>query len=110
MKTSSAKNKGRRLQQYIRDKLLEWAPDLKPDDIRSASMGSGGEDILFSPAAREVYPISIESKNCEKASPWEWYRQAQENSNGHIPVVIFSRNRSEAMVMLSFEDWLRLVR
>lgn len=110
MKTSSCKQKGRRLQNHIRDKLLEWAPDLQPDDIRSCSMGSGGEDIQMSPRAREIYPVSIESKNTEKASPWAWYDQAKENAGPHIPVVIFSRNRSEPMIMLSFEHWLRLVR
>jgi len=73
-------------------------------------MGSGGEDILMSPRAREIYPVSIEAKNCEQTKPWEWIKQAQENSNGHIPMVVFSRNRSEPHVIMSLENWLKLVR
>ena len=40
MKSRSAKAKGRRLQQQVRDLLLErFSPELEPDDIRSAIMG-----------------------------------------------------------------------
>ena len=45
MKTSSAKAKGRRLQQKVRDLLLETFTELQPDDIRSTSMGVSGEDL-----------------------------------------------------------------
>ena len=45
MKTRSAKAKGRRLQNKIRDLLLEEFKDLEPDDIRTAIMGETGEDI-----------------------------------------------------------------
>ena len=50
MKTSSAKAKGRRLQQKVRDLLLETFTELEPDDIRSTSMGVSGEDLQLSPA------------------------------------------------------------
>ena len=56
MKTKSAKAKGRNLQNYVRDKLRkifveEWTkvPRLEDDDIKSQTMGMGGEDIVLSP-------------------------------------------------------------
>ena len=47
MKTRSAKQKGRRLQQNVRDLLLEALSEyLEEDDIRSTSMGAPGEDLF----------------------------------------------------------------
>ena len=44
MKTRSAKNKGKRLQNSVRDILLETFKDqLEPDDIKSAVMGDSGD-------------------------------------------------------------------
>ena len=66
MKTSSCKQKGRKLQQKVRDIILESFDNLREDDVRSTSMGAGGEDVLLSPAARDVFPFSVECKNQEK--------------------------------------------
>lgn len=62
MKTSSAKAKGRKLQQHVRDVLLEAFPTLEPDDVKSTSMGAQGEDVQLSPAARKLMPIAVETK------------------------------------------------
>ena len=95
MKTSSAKAKGRRQQQFVRDLMLELAPHLQPDDVRSTSMGASGEDLLLSPAAREVYPIASEVKNVERINIWAAIRQAEEHAGeGKAPVVHFSRNHA----------------
>ena len=58
MKTRSAKNKGKRLQNDVRDLILETFTELEPDDVRSAIMGETGEDIKLSPAARRQIPYS----------------------------------------------------
>ena len=47
--TSFAKNKGKRLQNKVRDLILEKFNQLEPDDVRSVTMGDSGEDILLSP-------------------------------------------------------------
>lgn len=65
MKTQSCKAKGRKLQQRVRDLILENFEDLEQDDVRSTSMGAGGEDVLLSPKARKYFPFSIECKNQE---------------------------------------------
>ena len=46
MKTQSAKAKGRRLQQWVRDQLIEKL-EVHPEDIESRSMGAGGEDLIM---------------------------------------------------------------
>ena len=54
MKTQSAKAKGRRLQQWVRDQLIEQL-DVHPEDIESRSMGAGGEDLIMARAGREKF-------------------------------------------------------
>ena len=109
MKTRSAKAKGRRLQNKIRDLLLEEFKELEPDDIRTAIMGETGEDIKLSPAARRKIPYSFECKNQEKLNIWESLNQAEENSGDYPPVLIFKRNRSKTYVTLELEDFLKLI-
>ena len=109
MKTRSAKAKGRRLQNKIRDLLLEEFNELEPDDIRVAIMGETGEDIKLSPAARKQIPYSFECKNQEKLNIWSSLEQADENSGDYPPVLIFKRNRSKTYVTIELEEFLKLI-
>ena len=109
MKTRSAKSKGRRLQNQIKELLLETFNELEPDDIRSAIMGETGEDIKLSPAARRQIPYSFECKNQEKINIWESLNQAEENSGDYPPVLIFKRNRSKTYAVLELEDFIDLI-
>ena len=110
MKTRSAKNKGKRLQNSVRDILLEsFKEQLEPDDIKSTTMGESGEDIQLSPAARKLIPYAIECKNQEALSIWKALEQAENNSNGYEPLLIFKRNRSKTYVTLELEDFLKLI-
>ena len=111
MKTSSGKAKGRRLQNKIRDLLLEHFSDkLEPDDIRTAIMGETGEDIKLSPAARRLIPYSFECKNQEKLSIWSSLEQAAENSGDYPPVLIFKRNRSKTYVVVELEEFIKFIK
>ena len=67
MKTSSAKAKGRKLQQWFRDVLIEELK-IHEEDIESRSMGAGGEDLIMARAAREKFPYSIEYGNFSLAA------------------------------------------
>ena len=110
MKTCSAKSKGRRLQNQIKELLLESFKELEPDDVRSAIMGETGEDIKLSPAARRQIPYSFECKNQEKLNIWESLNQAEENSGDYPPVLIFKRNRSKTYAVLELEDFIDLIK
>ena len=107
MKTSSAKAKGRKLQQWMRNLLIEKL-EVHPEDIESRSMGAGGEDLIMARAAREKFPMSIECKNQEKVNVWEAYKQAEDNSGKYEPVVIIKRNKSKPLVVVDAEYFVSL--
>jgi len=111
MQTRSAKAKGRRLQDEVQEMLLEHFKDtLEPDDIRKAIMGESGTDLKLSPAAKRVFPFSVECKNQEKLNIWGALKQAQENTvEGTDPLLIFKRNRSDTYVSLRMETFLKLL-
>ena len=94
MKAQSAKAKGRRLQQWVRDQLIEQL-DVHPEDIESRSMGAGGEDLIMARAARQKFPYSVECKNVEKLNVWEAYAQATANSGNYEPICVIKKNNVE---------------
>ena len=99
MKTQSAKAKGRRFQQWVRDQLIEEL-GVHPEDIESRSMGAGGEDLIMARAAREKFPYSIECKNQESLNIWKAYEQATENSGDYEPVCFIKRNNQKPLVVV----------
>ena len=109
MKVQSAKAKGRRLQQWVRDKLIEML-DVHPEDIESRSMGAGGEDLIMARAARQKFPHSIECKNVEKLNVWDAYEQAQANSGDYEPVLVMKKNGKKPLVVVNAEYYIQLHR
>ena len=111
MKARSAKSKGRRLQDEVQEKLLKlYENTLEPDDIKKAIMGESGTDIKLSPAARRMFPYSVECKNQEKINIWSALKQAEDNTlPGTAPLVVFRRNRSKTYVALELEEFLKLM-
>ena len=107
MKTQSAKAKGRRLQQWLRDLLIEKL-DVHPEDIESRSMGAGGEDLIMARAARKKFPYSIECKNQENVNVWKAYEQAKENSNDYEPIVVLKRNNTKPLILVDADYFVRL--
>ena len=109
MKTRSAKNKGKRLQNDVRDLILETFTELEPDDVRSTTMGDSGEDVLLSPAARKLFPFSVECKNQEKLNIWSSLEQTETNAGKHTPLLIFKRNRSKTYAVLQLDDLMKML-
>ena len=107
MKTQSAKAKGRKLQKWMRELLIEKL-DIHPEDIESRSMGAGGEDLIMARAARKKFPLSIECKNQEKVNVWESYKQAEDNSKDYEPVVVIKRNNSKPLVLVDAEYFVSM--
>ena len=110
MRPSSAKAKGRRLQDHVRKRVLETFTQLEEDDVKTAIMGESGEDLHLSPAARKLFPFSVECKNQESIQIWKALEQAALNAKGgSTPLVVFKRNRSKEYVALEFEHLLTLL-
>ena len=108
MKTQSAKAKGRRLQQWVRDLLIQKL-DVHPEDIESRSMGAGGEDLIMARAAREKFPFSIECKNVEKLNVWEAYKQAKENAGKYVPIVVMKKNQEKPLIVIDAEEFVNIM-
>ena len=106
MKTQSAKAKGRRFQQWVRDKLIEVL-SIHPEDIESRSMGAGGEDLIMARDARKKFPFSIECKNVEKLNVYDAYDQACANAGNHTPALFMKKNRKKALVVLDAEWFIK---
>jgi hypothetical protein len=107
MKPQSAKAKGRVLQKWVRDKLIEML-DVHPEDIESRSMGAGGEDLIMARAARAKFPHSIECKNVEKLNIWEAYEQASANRGDYEPIVVMKKNGKKPLVVVDAEYYIQL--
>ena len=117
MKPKSAKAKGRNLQNLVRDKLRSifvdlWTkvPKLEYDDIKSQTMGMGGEDIVLSPMAKKLIPYSFECKNTERLNLWKSLGQCEDNSEERIPVLIIKRNRSKVYAVIDFDYFLQTIK
>ena len=112
MKTRSAKKKGKRLQNTVRNLLVEkYSEVLEPGDIKSTTMGESGIDVQLSPAARKVFPWGIECKNQEAISIWKCLKQAEIAADDEDlkPLLVFKRNKSKIYAVLELQDFLDLL-
>ena len=110
MKVSSKKAKGRNLQNLIRSKVLELYPELTEHDCRSTPMGVTGADLQLSEKARTIHPYSYECKSHAKYAVYKDYEQACSNANGLTPILVIKQNNSQPLVILSLENWCKLIK
>lgn len=104
MKPQSAKAKGRLLQQKVRDAILNRHPSLDETDVRSTSMGAGGEDVQLSQAARKLVPLSIECKSRASYAFFKDYDQAVVNApKGTEPILVAKANHRNPVVIVDME-------
>lgn len=108
MKPQSCKAKGRNLQKWVRDQLIEQL-NIHPEDIESRSMGAGGEDLIMARAARQKFPFSVECKNVEKLNVWEAYEQAKVNAGTYEPIVVMKKNHKKPLVVIDAETFIKLI-
>tara|TARA_R100000541_G_scaffold16235_1_gene25833 strand:+ start:9772 stop:10128 length:357 start_codon:yes stop_codon:yes gene_type:complete len=108
--TASGKAKGRKHQQWTRDQILALHPTaLLPDDVKSTSMGAGGEDVQLSPAARRLFPYSVECKAHKSFAFYKIMEQAAANSpKGSEPLVIIKGDRKKPLAVVDAEHFFKL--
>lgn len=109
MNPSSCKQKGRLHQQYVRDKILYHNPELSSDDVRSTSMGAGGEDVQLSSQARVMFPYQIECKSKATYSVYKDYQQACAHGECE-PLLIIKANHKKPLAIIDAEHFISLVR
>lgn len=110
MKTSSAKQKGRRGCVEVKELLHKHQPNLKDDDVIVTPSGVPGADLRLSPKAQETYPMVIEVKNQERVNIWAALEQceAHKNKNNHTPVLFFKKNRTKLYACLDADTLVKL--
>lgn len=108
LKTRSAKNKGKRLQNDVRDMFLRMFPELTKNDVRSTIMGESGTDLKFSEAAKAIIPFDIECKNTESLNFWAAIKQAEANTEpGRVTALIVKKNNTEAYLCVPLKSLRR---
>ena len=115
MKTKSRKAKGRRLQNFVRDKILKSFPHLKKKDVSTANTGQNGSDILLSKTGRKLVGVNFECKNQNKMKTiYDWYKQSSKNSKGLVPpltpCVAMKMNTRAPLVVLDLDDFFTLIK
>ena len=109
MKTSSAKAKGRALQQLVVKKLLESFSQLTERDIRSAPMGTNGADVVLSELAHGLLMCQIECKNRAKMAVYTDYEQAKTHGDSE-PIVVIKQNRSKPLAVMDLDYFIQLLK
>ena len=107
MRPSSAKAKGRKLQKWFTETLIQQL-GLDEEDLESRPMGSQGEDIIMGKQSREKFGYSVECKNQERVNVWASYEQAETNCKGYEPLLVIKRNRSKPLVVMDAEHFVNL--
>jgi|TARA_R110000824_G_scaffold189220_1_gene370637 hypothetical protein len=110
MRTSSAKAKGRRLQDWVRDRLLAYLqtccdPEDLEDTVTTAIMGESGADVKLVGRARKYFPYSIECKNQEKFSGIYNIIDQARNHSSSPPLAFIKMNRRKPLVILEAEEF-----
>lgn len=107
MTPQSAKQKGRRLQQLVRDKFLSIFPELTDRDIKSTSMGAQGEDIQLSSAAFALIPFYIEAKNREKIAIYKWFEQSKVKED---VLLVVKENNKAPLAIVTLDVFTRMLK
>ena len=111
MNQKSRKAKGRRLQNFTRDKILKAFPHLKPSDVQCVENYAPGPDIILSKVARKLCPYKFEIKNQDKMKTvYDFYKQASKNARKLEPVVVMKMNTRDPLVIIDFEHFLELIK
>lgn len=106
----SAKSKGRKLQQRVRDDLIAAFPSLTEDDVRSCSMGSNGADVILSTAAKKLIPYEFECKS--KARGFTPLYDALKQAEGHgglEPVAVVKQDRCQPLAVIPLALFVKLI-
>jgi hypothetical protein len=98
MNNKSRNQKGRRLQNHLRDRLLKAFPHLKDADVKVAIMSEPGA------------PYQFECKNQEKMKTvYQWFKQCQKHGPLE-PILVIKRNSQEELAVLRLDELIDLIK
>jgi hypothetical protein len=107
MKPSSAKAKGRKLvADFVKE--LSASLEISEEEFTITSSGVNGEDMVPSPFARKRFPYSLEAKSRSAIVIYTWFEQAKKH--GHEPLLLVKQNRSEPLIIMRTETFMKLLK
>lgn len=110
MSPRSAKAKGRKLQQWVVEQLLNVYKGLTNLDVRSTPMGVNGVDVQLSTAAFTRFSYDIECKNTERMTTlYNYYEQATGHESGGEPLLVIKMNHKKPLAVVDAEHFIRMV-
>ena len=111
MKQRSRKIKGRRLTNFVREKILKAFPHLKAKDVVCAENGQPGPDLILSKVAKALVPFQWEMKNQQKMKTiYTWHKQASKGAGELTPVVVAKQNSKDPLVIIDFKEFIKLIK
>ena len=111
MKQRSRKVKGRRLTNFVRDKILKSFPHLKARDVVCVESGHPGPDLILSKEAKKLCSFQWEMKNQQKMKTiYTWHKQASKGAGELTPVVVAKQNSKDPLVIIEFKEFLNLIK
>lgn len=111
LNTRGRKAKGRKLQDWVKDKLCSIL-DLSKDEVYTATMSTKGTDVrlVTKKLALERFPWALECKNQEiyRHLYVAWY-QALENAkkDGLMPAMVIKMNYNPPLIVMDAEMFLK---
>lgn len=111
IKVASRKQKGRKLQQVVANKIsnLLHIPVRKDGDIESRPMAQSGSDVILRGKALKLFPYAVECKWQENWSIPSWVKQAKANIKAGTTWLLFiKKNHTEPLVILEADEFFRI--
>lgn len=109
--TRNNKANGRRLQNKVRDAVLDIFPELH-GHIKSRTMGEAGRDIELSATGMELFPFSIECKYRQNIAIYKFMEQSikEAKEDGLLPLLALQAARKEPLMVMRMEDFFVLLK
>lgn len=104
----SRKAKAGKLQNWIRDKLIQYGIPAK--SLRCAIMGETGADVkILTPATYNRFPFKIEAKCRQNIKTlYELFAHAERHKAKGSPMLVLKRDRDKPLVVLDAEEFIKL--
>ena len=116
IKVSSAKAKGRGLQQFVCEQISEITGipfDNQNDDceIHSREMGQAGADVVLRGTAKKAFPFTVECKNSESLSLVDAVTQAESNKQENADwLLVHKRKRlKEPLAIMAWSTFRKIL-
>ena len=110
IKVSSAKAKGRNLQNWTVERIAELlneklSKDKDVNNIRGREMGQSGVDIWLHKSIRDKFPIAVECKAQETIKLNDFIEQAKNNTLEDLPYWLLIIKNKQIKNPIAIMDW-----